>query len=99
MWALWYSILVFRDGEIEPDVMGQLIRDGAFVHIRRTEAHYMAVHLRNTLRDSGHWGSVWIMPGESTAADVNVSAEILHSDGDRLHLKVHAVDSTVPRAD
>ena len=82
------------DGEIEPEVLGELIRHGAFVHIRRTEAHYMAVHLRNTLQDSGHWGSVWIMPGESTAADINVSAEILHSDGDRLRLKVHAVDST-----
>ena len=82
------------DGEIEPEVLGELIRDGAFVHIRRTEAHYMAVHLRNTLQDSGHWGSVWIMPGESTAADINVSAEILHSDGERLRLKVHAVDST-----
>ena len=82
------------DGEIEPEVLGELIRDGAFVHIRRTEAHYMAVHLRKSLQDSGHWGSVWIMPGESTAADINVSAEILHSDGSRLRLKVHAVDST-----
>ena len=81
-------------GEIEPQVLGELLRDGAYVHIRRTEAHYMAVHLRHTLQDSGHWGSVWIMPGESTAADINVSAEILHSDGNRLRLKVHAVDST-----
>ena len=54
----------------------------------------MAVHLRETLQDSGHWGSIWIMPGESTAADINVSAEILHSDGNRLRLKVHAIDST-----
>ena len=82
------------DGEIEPEVLGRLLQDGTFPHIRRTEAHYMAVHLRNTLQDSGHWGSVWIMPGESTAADINVSAQILHSDGSRFRLKVHAVDST-----
>ena len=82
------------DGEIEPEELGELLRDGAFVHIRRMEAHYMAVHLRNTLQDSGHWGSVWIMPEESTAADINVSAEILHSDGSRVRLRVHAVDST-----
>ena len=82
------------DGEIEPEELGELLRDGAFVHIRRMEAHYMAVHLRNVLQDSGHWGSVWIMPGESTAADINVSAEILHSDGSRVRLRVHAVDST-----
>ena len=82
------------EGEIEPEELGQLLQDGAFVHIRRTEAHYMAAHLGNALQDSGHWGSVWIMPGESTAADINVSAEILHSDGNRLRLKVHAADST-----
>ena len=82
------------DGEIEPGELGELLRDVAFVHIRRMEAHYMAVHLRNVLQDSGHWGSVWIMPGESTAVDINVSAEILHSDGSRVRLRVHAVDST-----
>ncbi|MDE0006575.1 MAG: hypothetical protein OXQ29_28125 [Rhodospirillaceae bacterium] len=82
------------DGEIERDVLEELLEDGTFVHIRRTEAHYMAVHLRNTLQNSGHWGSVWTLPRESTAADINVSAEILHSDGSRVRLRVRAVDST-----
>ena len=82
------------EGEIEREILEELLRDGTFVHIRRTEARYMAVHLRDTLQNSGHWGAVWATPEESTAADINVTAEILDSDGSRLRLKVRAVDST-----
>ena len=82
------------EGEIEKEILEELLRDGTFVHIRRTEARFMAVHLRDTLQRSGHWGAVWATPGESTAADVNVSAEILHSDGSQVRLKVRAMDST-----
>src|SRR5690606_19672399 len=75
-------------GEIDKDVLEELIREGTFVQIRRSESMYMAVVLRDTLQNSGHWGSVWVTPKESTAADLNVNAEILHSDGDifRLHV-------------
>jgi hypothetical protein len=55
---------------------------------------YMAVLLRDTLQNSGHWGSVWVTPEASTAADLNVNASILHSDGDTLKLGVQAVDAT-----
>lgn len=82
------------DGEIEKEVLEELLSDGTFVHIRRAEARYMAVHLRDTLQNSGHWGSVWVTPAESTAADINITAEILHSDGSRLRLDVRAVDSS-----
>lgn len=82
------------EGEIEKEILEELLRDGTFVHIRRAESRYLAVHLRDTLQRSGHWGAVWATPGESSAADINVSAEIMHSDGSQLRLKVRAVDST-----
>ena len=82
------------EGEIDKELLEELIRDGTFVSIRRTEAMYMAVVLRDTLQNSGHWGSVWVTPNASTAADLNVNAEILHSDGDIFRLKVEAVDAT-----
>ena len=81
------------DGEIDKDVLEELLSEGTFVHIRRTEARYMTVHLRDTLQKSGHWGSVWVTPDESLVADLQISAEILHSDGDRVHLEVYAVDA------
>jgi len=92
------SVVVFDsgvpEGEIEKELLEELIRDGTFVHIRRTEARYMAVHLRDTLQKSGHWGAVWVTPEDSSAADINVTAEIVQSDGDRLRLEVVASDAT-----
>lgn len=82
------------EGEVDKDVAEELLREGTFIHIRRAESRYMAVALRDTLQKSGHWGSVWVTPGSSSAADVNVTAEILHSDGDEVSVAVHAVDAT-----
>lgn len=81
------------DGDIDKEVLEELLRAGTFVHIRRTEARYMTVHLRDTLQKSGHWGAVWVTPGEALVADLQVTAEILHSDGDRVELAVQAVDA------
>ncbi|MDE0371239.1 MAG: hypothetical protein OXI73_01650 [Rhodospirillales bacterium] len=81
------------DGEVEKEVLEALIEEGTFVHVRRTEARYLAVHLRNTLQKSGHWGTVWTMPGESSSADINITAAILYSDGERFRLRVHAADA------
>ena len=82
------------EGEVDKDVLEELLEEGTFVHIRRTESMYMAVELRDTLQESGHWGAVWVTPEASTAADVNVTAKILHSDGDIVRLQVSAVDAT-----
>lgn len=82
------------EGEVDKQVLEELLRDGTFVHIRRSEALYMAVLLRDTLQRSGNWGSAWVTPKESTAADVSVAAKILHSDGDYFRLHVKATDAT-----
>ena len=82
------------EGELDKDVLEALIREGTFVQIRRSESIYMSVLLRNTLQRAGNWGSVWITPKETTAADLSVAAKIIDSDGDRLKLIVSARDST-----
>jgi len=82
------------EGEIPKDVLEELIREGTFVHIRRMESIYMAVELQKTLQNSGHWGAVWVMPEPSNAADVNVTAKILQSDGDIVRVRAKAVDAT-----
>jgi hypothetical protein len=82
------------EGEIDKELLEELIRDGTFVSIRRTESMYMAVQLRNTLQRSAHWGGVWVTPNPSVAADVNLTGEILHSDGDIVELRVRAEDAT-----
>jgi hypothetical protein len=82
------------EGEVDKEVLEELIREGTFVHIRRSESVYMSVLLRDTLQKTGTWGSVWITPKETTAADLTVLTKILHSDGDYLRLVVTAKDST-----
>jgi hypothetical protein len=81
------------EGEIDKDVLEELLRDGTFVQIRRAESLYMAVQLQKTLQQSGHWGTIWVTPEPTNAADLNVSGEILHSDGDIVRVHVTAVDA------
>ena len=92
------SIVLFDsgvpEGEVPKEVVEELIRDGTFVQIRRSESVYMSVLLRQTLQKTGNWGSVWISPRQTTAADVNIVGKILHSDGDQLRLSITATDST-----
>jgi hypothetical protein len=82
------------EGEVDKEVLEELIRDGTFVQIRRAESMYMAVELQDTLQNSGHWGAVWVTPTATNAADLNVTGEILHSDGDMVRVQVNAVDAT-----
>jgi len=82
------------EGEVDKDVLEHLIKEGTFVQIRRSEAIYMAVLLRNTMQKSANWGTVWVTPKDSTAADLSVDGKILHSDGDYFQLHVKATDAT-----
>jgi len=82
------------EGEVDKDVLEHLIKEGTFVQIRRSEAIYMAVLLRDTMQKSANWGTVWVTPKDSTAADLSVDGKILHSDGDYFQLHVKATDAT-----
>lgn len=81
------------EGELEKEVKEALLEEGVFVNIRRAEAIHMAVQLRKAMRKSGYWGSVWITPEDSMAADLSVAATILQSDGYGARVDVRAVDA------
>ena len=61
--------------------------------VRRAESNYMAYVAKNLLQSTGNWGAVRVVPRLSYAVDVTVSATILHSDGERLNLRVVASDA------
>ena len=82
------------EGEVDRELLEELIAQGTFVQIRRTEALYFAVQLRDTLQRTNHWGGVWITPESTMAADVNVDAKILQSDGEVVAVAVRAVDAS-----
>lgn len=62
--------------------------------VRQAEATYMPYTLKRMLQSTGQWGAVRLLPRPSTAVDVSVWGEILHSDGERLELKVAVTDAT-----
>ncbi len=64
------------------------------LEVRQGEARYMPFQLKQTLQDSGFWGSVWVTPGATNAAGVRVSGKILSSDGQYVGLAVKATDVT-----
>ncbi len=67
---------------------------GPYRDLRRTEGCYVAVHLRNTLDNTGEWASVRLVPAGSAVADLHITGSIVRSDGKRLALEIHAVDAS-----
>ncbi len=67
---------------------------GIFPEIRKSEAKYMPVMLRQVLIESGDWGVVRVLPEALESSELQVSGTILHSDGQRLELHIQARDAT-----
>jgi hypothetical protein len=65
-----------------------------FPEVRRAEARYIPMQLRNTLEDTGHWGQVRVIPADTQALDVQVHGRILESTGLFLKLDIKVTDAT-----
>lgn len=62
--------------------------------VRRAEAHYVPMRLRDTLAASRQWGLVRVVPDTARIVDVMVSGRILESDGRELAVEVSVTDSS-----
>jgi hypothetical protein len=62
--------------------------------IRRAEARYVAMQLRDTLEDTGHWGTARVVPASVSSFDLTVDGRILESNGAYLKLEITARDAT-----
>ena len=86
------SIAVFNPGiPAESDEYGN---KGIFPELRRAEAMYMAVKLRNELSESKNFGAVRVTPDLSANSDLYIKAKILKSNGEDVEMKVTVIDST-----
>lgn len=90
--ALDVGLVVFDPG-LPEDVTSHGTR-GIFPEIRRAEARYLPVLLRQALVDAGAWGVVRVLPEADDSVELLVRASILHSDGQRLTLRVSASDAS-----
>ncbi|HVQ30531.1 MAG TPA: hypothetical protein VMV21_13160 [Vicinamibacteria bacterium] len=61
--------------------------------LHRGEGRLLALDLRRTLEDSGHWGTVRVVPLFGEGFDVVVSGKVVYSGRDRLEIDVEAHDA------
>lgn len=64
-----------------------------YPEVRKAEARFMPNQLSQAMQESGAWGAVRVVPDPERISDLSVHGTIVHSDGERLELKISAVDS------
>ncbi len=65
-----------------------------YPEIRYAEARYIAMQLRDTLEETGHWGAARVVPASVNSFDLTVDGRIVESDGTSLKLRITAQDAT-----
>src|SRR4051812_10535780 len=69
-------------------------KERIFPDVRKAEARYFAMQIRNTLEGSGQWGQVRVIPVDENAMDVQVSGKIIESNGMTLKLDIAVSDAS-----
>ena len=88
------AISLFDPGISNQDSYGE---DGIWPELRRSEAMYMAVQLRDVLAKTQRYGAVRVTPDNYSSADVYITAKINKSNGEDVALQVKVSDSTGKR--
>jgi hypothetical protein len=71
-----------------------LTEEGIQPSVRKAEARFLPVHLRNTLQSTGQWGAVRVVPGGVPWAELSVVGKIEKSHGKELEVRIVAWDAT-----
>jgi hypothetical protein len=79
--------------EIEDDP-ALMDKQRVYPDIRRAEARYVAMQLRDTLEGTGHWGTARVVPAAVQSFDLTVDGKIIESNGAYLTLEITARDAT-----
>jgi len=72
----------------------KLEQEHIFPEVRKAEARFLPMQLRNTLEGTGQWGQVRVMPQDAEALDVYVSGKIIESTGQVLRAEITVTDAT-----
>ena len=74
-----------------------LLQQGIRTAVRKSEARYVPIHLRNTLQSTGQWGEVRVVPGGASWAELLVTGRIEKSNGKDLELEIAGARCRGPR--
>lgn len=86
------AIDLFSPGVSEGDP-SPLLKKGIRAAVRKSEARYLPIHLRDTLQSTGQWGLVRVVPGGAEWAHLLVTGRIEKSNGKDLAVEVTARDA------
>jgi len=70
-----------------------MLQQGIRSAVRKSEARYVPIHLRNTLQSTGQWGAVRVVPGGASWAELLVTGRIEKSNGKDLEIEISARDA------
>jgi hypothetical protein len=70
-----------------------MLQQGIRTAVRKSEARYVPIHLRNTLESTGQWGAVRVVPGGASWAELLVTGKIEKSNGKDLEVEILARDA------
>ena len=76
-----------------PEDQSKWRKKGIYPEIRRAEARFLAMELADTLRQTGQWGAVNVVPTEDIVSDIVLYGAIEESTGATVELSVVAVDA------
>ncbi|MGH8136531.1 MAG: hypothetical protein ACRER4_09295, partial [Steroidobacteraceae bacterium] len=80
-----------KEVEEDPDLAD---KTRVYPDIRKAEARYVAMQLRDTLEGTGQWGTARVVPASVVSFDLTVDGRIIESSGVKLKLAVTATDAT-----
>jgi len=70
-----------------------MLQQGIRTAVRKSEARYVPIHLRNTLQSTGQWGAVRVVPGGASWAELLVTGRIEKSNGKDLEIELLVRDA------
>ena len=88
------DVAVHLFDENVPKEEKKLEQEHIFPEVRRAEARYFPMQIRNTLEGTGHWGQVRVVPADAAALDVQIAGKIVESNGQFLRIDITVVDAT-----
>lgn len=91
------GIMLFDTGLPEDEYeLFELEEKGVFADVRKSEARYLPIRLKQALESSGFWGAVRLVP-DANIVDLTLAGTILESNGKKLEVQIMAFDSSGKR--
>lgn len=88
------AIEVLDPGVPDPATTSPKKMQGVFPDLRRSEARYIPMRIKETLESTGHWGAVRVVPSGTSSVELTLTGEIRESSGFELAVKIFAIDAS-----